>query len=194
MRDFKNRCPWCLGDPLYIKYHDEEWGVPVYDDHKLFEFLILESFQAGLSWLTILKKRENFRKAFAGFDAKRVAKFDEQKIRQLIQNEGIIRNESKIRAAVNNARLFLQICDEYGSFAEYVWSFTGHKTIMNSIRSHKDMPVTSAESDAMSRDMIRRGFKYRGSVICYAFMQAVGMVNDHYDTCFRKRALTLKSR
>ncbi|MCW5907792.1 MAG: DNA-3-methyladenine glycosylase I [Chitinophagales bacterium] len=185
--DGKTRCAWCLSDPIYIKYHDVEWGKPIHDDRLLFEFLILESFQAGLSWLTILRKRENFRKAFAGFDAKKVAMFDERKYEQLMQDAGIIRNQLKIRAAINNAQRFLEIQKEFGSFDKYVWSFTGGKPIVNSRKTLKDLPAKTEISDAMSKDMGKRGFKFRGSTICYAFMQAVGMVDDHVDDCWRKK-------
>lgn len=185
----KIRCGWSekANDPLYIKYHDEEWGRPVHDDNKLFEFLILESFQAGLSWLTVLRKRENFRKAFAGFDPIKVSKFNKAKIEKLLQDEGIIRNRLKVEAAVNNAKRFLEIQKEFGSFDKYVWQFTKGKTIIN---RHKDMSTIQAKteiSDAMSGDMGKRGFKFRGSTICYAFMQAVGIVDDHVDDCWRKR-------
>jgi DNA-3-methyladenine glycosylase I len=184
--DGKTRCGWCLSDPVYVKYHDEEWGKPVHDDKVLFEFLILESFQAGLSWLTILKKRENFRKAFSGFDAKKVAKYDEKKYEALMQDAGIIRNRLKIRAAINNAQRFLEIQKEFGSFDKYVWSFVGGKPKINSIKTLRDIQPRTDISDAMSKDMSKRGFKFRGSTICYAFMQAVGMVNDHLDTCWKK--------
>lgn len=181
------RCDWCLKDELYMKYHDEEWGIPVHDDKILFEFLILESFQAGLSWHTVLKKRENFRKAFARFEVKKVAKFTEQHVEQLMQNEGIIRNRLKILAAINNAQRFIEIQKEFGSFDKYVWQFVEGKPIINHPKTLKDIPATSKESDAMSKDMGKRGFKFRGSTICYAFMQAVGMVNDHLVDChFRK--------
>jgi DNA-3-methyladenine glycosylase I len=179
------RCSWCEKDPLYIEYHDTEWGVPVHDDKKLFEFLILESFQAGLSWLTILRKRENFKKAFAGFDPRKVAKFDEKKVRELLQDTGIIRNQLKIRAAINNAQRFLEVQKEFGSFAQYIWGFVGGKPIVNKRRLLKEIPATSEVSDRMSKDMGKRGFKFRGSTICYAFMQAVGMVNDHVVECFK---------
>ena len=182
----KNRCPWCGTEPIYVKYHDEEWGKPVHDDTLLFEFLVLESFQAGLSWLTILKKRENFKRAFANFDAKKVAKFDEKKYEALMQDAGIIRNQLKIRAAINNAQRFLEIQKEFGSFDKYVWSFVGDKPQINSLKTLRDIQPKSAISDAMSKDMGKRGFKFRGSTICYAFMQAVGMVDDHLDTCWRK--------
>jgi DNA-3-methyladenine glycosylase I len=191
--DGKVRCGWCLGDPLYVKYHDEEWGTPVNDDKVLFEFLVLESFQAGLSWLTILKKRENFRKAFAGFDVKKVSKYDEQKYEALMQDAGIIRNQLKIRAAINNAQRFIEIQKEFGSFSNYVWSFadkteTGKpKPIFNKRNSLREVPPKTDVSDAMSKDMGKRGFKFRGSTICYAFMQAVGIVNDHLDDCWKKK-------
>lgn len=185
--DGKPRCGWCLSDPLYVHYHDNEWGRPVYDDTLLFEFLVLESFQAGLSWLTVLKKRENFRKAFAGFDARKVARFQPSKAERLMQDAGIIRNRLKIEAAINNARCFLAIQKEFGSFSRYVWSFMPQqKPLVNHPKTLKDLPATSAISDAMSKDMGQRGFKFRGSTICYAFMQAVGMVNDHLDSCWCK--------
>jgi DNA-3-methyladenine glycosylase I len=178
------RCPWPSDNELYIEYHDKEWGRPVYDDNILFEFLILESFQAGLSWLIVLKKRENFRKAFAKFDAKKVSKFDSATVEKLMNNEGIIRNRLKIEAAVNNAARFLEIQKEFGSFSKYVWSFTNGKPIINKRKNLKEMPAKTEISDAMSKDMGKRGFKFRGSTICYAFMQAVGMVNDHLVDCF----------
>ncbi len=184
--DGKVRCAWSLGDPLYVKYHDEEWGQPMHDDKVLFEFLVLESFQAGLSWLTILKKRENFRKAFAGFDVKKVAKFDQKKFDTLMQDAGIVRNRLKIEAAINNAQRFMEIQKEFGSFDKYVWSFVGGKPLKNSLKSTRDIQPKTAISDAMSKDMGKRGFKFRGSTICYAFMQAVGMVNDHVDDCWKK--------
>jgi DNA-3-methyladenine glycosylase I len=184
--DGKVRCGWSLGDPLYVKYHDEEWGQPVHDDKLLFEFLVLESFQAGLSWLTILKKRENFRKAFANFDVKKVAKFDQKKFDALMQDAGIVRNRLKIEAAINNAQRFMEIQKEFGSFDKYVWSFVGGKPLKNSLKSTREIQAKTAISDAMSKDMGKRGFKFRGSTICYAFMQAVGMVNDHIDDCWKK--------
>lgn len=187
----KTRCAWCVGNELYEKYHDEEWGTPVHDDKKLFEFLILESFQAGLSWLTVLKKRENFRKAFAGFDVQKVANFNAAKMEMLIQDAGIIRNKLKIEAAVNNAKKFIEIQKEFGSFDAYVWSFTNFKTIVNYPKTVKEIPAKTALSDAMSKDMGKRGFKFRGSTICYAFMQAVGMVNDHTTDCWRKNKSTM---
>lgn len=177
------RCPWPGEDALMIKYHDEEWGKPLHDDNKLFEFLILESFQAGLSWRTVLHKRENFRKAFAKFDAKKVSKFDRKKFNSLMKDAGIIRNRLKIEAAINNAKCFLSIQKEFGSFDKYVWSFVNHKPVINKPKSLKDLPAKTKISDAMSEDMGRRGFKFRGSTICYAFMQAVGMVDDHLVGC-----------
>lgn len=187
MKDTKTRCAWCLKEPIYIQYHDEEWGTPVHDDRLLFEFLILESFQAGLSWLTVLKKRENFRKAFADFDAKKVAKFDAAKAEKLMQDAGIIRNRLKIEAAINNAKRFLEIQKEFGSFDAYIWSFTGGKALINHRKSLSEIPAKTDISDAMSKDMGKRGFKFRGSTICYAFMQAVGIVDDHVEDCWRKK-------
>lgn len=182
-----NRCPWPGNDALMIKYHDEEWGKPLHDDNKLFEFLILESFQAGLSWRTVLHKRENFRKAFSKFDAKKVSKFDKQKVNSLLKDAGIIRNRLKIEAAINNAKCFLQIQNEFGSFSKYVWGFVDHKPIINKPKSLKELPAKTKISDTMSEDMGRRGFKFRGSTICYAFMQAIGMVDDHIAGCDCKR-------
>jgi len=186
-RNNKNRCPWVSSDPIYIEYHDKEWGKPVHDDRLLFEFLILESFQAGLSWLTVLKKRENFRKAFSNFEAEKIAKFTPAKVEKLMQDAGIIRNRLKIEAAINNAKLYLKIQKEFGSFDKYVWSFVNGKTVVNKFKSLKDYPAKTALSDAMSEDMGKRGFKFRGSTICYAFMQAVGMVNDHTTDCFCRK-------
>lgn len=183
----KNRCPWCLKEPIYVEYHDKEWGKPIHDDRLLFEFLILESFQAGLSWLTVLKKRENFRKAFANFDARKVVRFDKNKIEKLMSDAGIIRNRLKIEAAINNAGCFLAIQKEFGSFDKYVWSFTGGKSIINSRKSLKDIPPFTPLSDSMSKDMGKRGFKFRGTTICYAFMQATGIVDDHINGCREKR-------
>jgi DNA-3-methyladenine glycosylase I len=177
------RCPWPGEDPLMIEYHDKEWGKPVHDDRLLFEFLILESFQAGLSWRTVLHKRENFRKAFANFDAKKVSKCDKKKFNSLMKDAGIIRNRLKIEAAINNANRYLQIQKEFGTFDKYVWSFTGGKTIVNKPKTLKDLPAKTNISDAMSEDMGKRGFKFRGSTICYAFMQAVGIVDDHLVGC-----------
>jgi DNA-3-methyladenine glycosylase I len=178
------RCAWASGE-LMIRYHDEEWGVPVHDDRALFEFLILEGAQAGLSWSTILNKRENYRRAFGGFHAKRIAEYDRNKVRALLQDSGIVRNRLKINAAVENAKAFLRVQEEFGSFDKYIWQFVGGKPRVNAPRSFKQVPARTAESDAMSKDLKRRGFKFVGSTICYAFMQAVGMVNDHVVTCFR---------
>lgn len=183
----KKRCAWCGIDPLYVRYHDEEWGAPVRDDRKLFEFLVLESFQAGLSWFIILKKRENFRKAFANFDPKKVAAFTTRDVQRLMLDTGIVRNRMKIEAAINNAKRFLEIKKEYKTFAAYVWSFTGDKQVDGRKKTMKEYVAKNELSDAMSRDMGKRGFKFRGSTICYAFMQAVGMVNDHIADCFRYR-------
>lgn len=179
------RCGWVSADPLYIAYHDTEWGVPVYDDRKLFEFLVLEGAQAGLSWLTVLKKRENYRNAFSGFDPAKVASFSEEKIQSLLNDAGIIRNQLKVRSAVTNAAAFLKVQEEFGSFAEYSWRFTGGKPIKNSFKSLKEVPAQTPESDAFSKDLKKRGFKFVGSTIIYAHMQAVGMVNDHIVDCFR---------
>ncbi|MDE2232167.1 MAG: DNA-3-methyladenine glycosylase I [Candidatus Omnitrophica bacterium] len=179
----KKRCGWCAGDPLYIDYHDKEWGRPVHDDRLLFEFLVLEGAQAGLSWLTVLKKRENYRKAFDRFDPAEVARYDDKKVRQLLDNEGIIRNRLKIASAIANARAFLAVQKEFGSFDKYVWRFVSGRPRKNRITDIKKLPATSPESDAMSKDLKKRGFNFVGSTICYAFMQAVGMVNDHVTGC-----------
>ena len=183
------RCEWCGADPLYVKYHDEEWGVPVHDDTKHFEMIILDGAQAGLSWLTVLRKRENYRKAFDKFSPKKVAKYDEKKIEELLNNPGIIRNKLKVRSAVTNAQAFLKVQKEFGSFDEYIWQFVGGKPIINKWKSLKYLPATSKESDAMSKDLKKRGFKFVGSTICYAYMQAAGMVNDHVVSCFRYKKL-----
>jgi len=175
-----------MKDELYMEYHDKEWGTPLHDDKKLFEFLVLESFQAGLSWYTVLKKRDNFRKAFANFDANKIAKFDQKKVESLMQDAGIIRNRLKIEAAINNAKFFLQIKKEFGSFDKYIWGFVEGKPIVNKRKGMSDVPAKTPLSDAMSKDMGKRGFKFRGSTICYAFMQAVGMVDDHTNDCWRK--------
>jgi DNA-3-methyladenine glycosylase I len=182
----KNRCKWCVGMDIYEKYHDEEWGVPVYDDQKLFEFLILETFQAGLSWITILKKRENFRLAFDHFDYLKVALYTEDKMQELMQNAGIIRNQLKIRAAVTNANSFIKIQEEFGSFSNYIWAFTDNKPIVNTPNSLKEVPATSAISDKLSKDLKKRGFKFVGSTVIYAHMQATGMVNDHVADCWKR--------
>ena len=182
----KNRCRWCLGIEIYEKYHDEEWGVPVYDDQKLFEFLLLETFQAGLSWITILKKRENFRLAFDHFDYLKVALYTEDKIQELMQNSGIIRNQLKIRSAVTNALSFIKIQEEFGSFSNYIWAFSDNKTIVNRPSSLKEVPATSAVSDKISKDLKKRGFKFVGSTVVYAHMQATGMVDDHVAYCWKR--------
>jgi DNA-3-methyladenine glycosylase I len=182
----KNRCNWCVGIDLYEKYHDEEWGVPVYDDQKLFEFLLLETFQAGLSWITILKKRENFRVAFDHFDYLKVALYTEDKIQELMQNAGIIRNQLKIRAAVTNANSFIKIQEEFGSFSNYIWAFSDNKTIVNRPSSLKEVPATSDVSDKISKDLKKRGFKFVGSTVVYAHMQATGMVDDHVADCWKR--------
>ena len=179
------RCAWVTGDPLYIRYHDREWGVPVHDDRKLFEFLLLEGAQAGLSWITILKRREGYRKAFAGFDPEKVARFTQENIDRRLQDPGIIRNRLKVNAAVTNARAFLQIQEEFGSFDAYAWRFVDGKQKVNAHARADKIPATSAESDAFSRDLKQRGFKFTGSTIIYAHMQATGMVNDHLISCFR---------
>ena len=181
----KNRCTWAGHDPLYVEYHDQEWGVPVFDDKKLFECLVLESAQAGLSWITILRKRENYRKAFSNFNASYIARYDRQKIDELLTNPGIIRNRMKIEATVNNAKAFLAVCKEFGSFTEYSWQFVGGKPIQNKWTSVKELPVKTEISDVFSKDLKKRGFKFIGSTIVYAHMQAVGMVNDHTVDCFR---------
>jgi DNA-3-methyladenine glycosylase I len=181
------RCPWSTTDPLYISYHDEEWGVPVHDDQKLFEFLVLEGAQAGLSWITILRKREAYRKAFDNFDVKKVAKYDKRRIARLLTNEGIVRNRLKIESAVHNARRFMEVQKEFGSFDAYMWQFVGGKPIVNHWKTLKEIPCKSVESDAMSKDLKARGFKFVGTVICYAHMQAVGMINDHIVDCFRHK-------
>ncbi|SKB72285.1 DNA-3-methyladenine glycosylase I [Daejeonella lutea] len=181
------RCGWCGTDPLYVKYHDEEWGKPVYDDKTMFEFLILESAQAGLSWITVLRKRENYRQSFAGFDVKKVAKFTDADVERLMQDSGIIRNRQKIEAAINNARLFLEIQKEFGSFSDFIWGYLpGKKPIINSMKDYKNAPARTELSDKISADMKKKGFKFFGTTICYAHMQATGMVNDHIDGCIAK--------
>lgn len=182
----KIRCGWCGQDPLYVKYHDEEWGVPVKDDRKLFEFLTLETFQAGLSWITVLRKRENFRKAFDKFDYEKVAKYKDDKIAELMEDAGIIRNGAKIKAAVTNAQAFMQVQKEFGSFSAYIWKFVDGKPIINPMPDHKNVPAATPLSDEISKDLKKRGFKFVGSTVVYAHMQATGMVDDHLDACFRK--------
>ena len=184
--DDLSRCDWALkGEPDYVAYHDHEWGVPVHDDRRHFEFLILEGAQAGLSWATILRKRDGYRKAFAGFDPVKVARFTERKLEKLLQDPSIVRNRAKVRAAVVNARAFLAIKEELGSFDDYVWSFVGGRPIQNRWRRYSQVPATTKESDALSKDLKRRGFQFVGSTVIYAHMQATGLVNDHLTTCFR---------
>jgi DNA-3-methyladenine glycosylase I len=186
----RRRCSWrgMLDDPLYLAYHDTEWGVPVHDERRWFEFLILEGAQAGLSWATILHKREHYRKAFAGFDPEKVARFGARDVARLLKNPGIVRNRLKITAATANARAFLAVQQEFGSFDQYIWQFVGGKTLRNRWRRHSQVPARTGISDAMSKDLKKRGFKFVGSTICYAFMQATGLVNDHVTTCFRHAA------
>jgi len=181
----KKRCGWCLGDPLYEAYHDKEWGIPIYDDDKLFEFLILETFQAGLSWITILRKRENFRKAFDHFNYKKIANYNQEKIESLLDDAGIIRNKLKINATITNAKAFMEIQKEFGSFSKYIWGFVDGKPIKNKLENHKNAPATTPLSDTISKDLKQRGFKFVGSTVIYAHMQATGMVNDHVTECFR---------
>ncbi len=183
------RCEWSVSDPLYIQYHDEEWGVPLHDEQKLFEFLILEGMQAGLSWLTILKKRENFRKAFDNFNVNHVARYDERKIEALMQDAGIIRNRQKILATIDNARAFLKVQDEFGSFDKYIWGFVNGKPIRNEWTTLQEIPAKTPLSETLSKDLIKRGFRFVGPTIVYAYMQATGMVNDHLVACFRHRAV-----
>lgn len=185
----KHRCGWCVGDPLYEAYHDEEWGVPVMDDATLFEFLILETFQAGLSWITVLKKRENFRKAFDNFDYQRIANYTQDKIDDLLQDAGIIRNKLKVKATVTNAQAFIKIQKEFGSFSSYIWGFINGQPIKNSWQHYKDAPANTALSDTISKDLKKRGFKFVGTTVVYAHMQATGMVNDHEVNCFRYEAV-----
>lgn len=188
----KKSCSWPSNNPLMIEYHDKEWGVQLHDDKKLFEFMILDAFQAGLSWNTIINKRDNFRKAFDNFDPVKVSKYNQKKIDKLLNDAGIIRNKLKVHAAVTNAKKFLEVQKEFGTFDKYIWQFTGGKQKVNGLKTLKDMPAKSAESDAMSKDLIKRGFKFVGSTICYAFMQAAGMVNDHVTECFRYKQVQRK--
>lgn len=185
----KKRCFWCGQDPLYVEYHDQEWGVPVHDDRRLFEFLILEGAQAGLSWITILRKRDHYRKVFDDFDPVCIAAYDDQKLKALLSDPGIVRNRLKVSATRDNAVAFLRVQKESGTFDRYIWSFVGGRTIQNSWKDIKQLPVSTSESEAMSRDLKKRGFRFVGPTICYAFMQAVGMVNDHTAGCFRHAAL-----
>ncbi len=181
----KKSCTWPGTDEKMIKYHDEEWGTPIHDDKKHFEFLVLDCFQAGLSWKTILHRRENFRKAFANFDVKKVAKFDQKTVEKLLKDEGIIRNRLKVEGTVKNAKAFIEVQEEFGSFDKYIWQFTGDKTIVNKRKQSKEIPPNSKESDAMSKALKKRGFTFVGTTICYAYMQAAGMVNDHLVSCAR---------
>ncbi|GAB4158833.1 MAG: DNA-3-methyladenine glycosylase I [Winogradskyella sp.] len=181
----KPRCGWCVGDPLYEAYHDKEWGVPVYDDKTLFEFLILETFQAGLSWITILRKRDNFREAFDHFNYKKISKYNQDKIEALLQNEGIIRNKLKVNATVTNAQAFMKIQDEFGTFSKYIWGFVDAKPIKNSLENYRNAPASTELSSKISKDLKKRGFKFVGPTVVYAHMQATGMVNDHEVSCFR---------
>jgi DNA-3-methyladenine glycosylase I len=185
MMETKTRCGWCLSSDLYKEYHDNEWGTPVYDDATLFEFLILETFQAGLSWITILSKRENFRKAFDQFNYKKIAQYNDDKILDLLQDTGIIRNKLKVYSAVTNAQAFIKIQEEFGSFSKYIWNFTGGKPIINNPKTLKEVPSTTPLSDVISKDLKKRGFKFVGSTVIYANMQATGMVNDHLENCWK---------
>ncbi|CAM2811678.1 DNA-3-methyladenine glycosylase I [Flavobacterium frigoris] len=182
----KSRCGWCQSSALYKEYHDQEWGTPVYDDATLFEFLILETFQAGLSWITILNKRENFRKAFDQFNYKKIAQYNDDKILDLLQDAGIIRNKLKVYSAVTNAQAFIKIQEEFGSFSKYIWNFTDGKTIINNPKTLKDVPATTPLSDVISKDLKKRSFKFVGSTVIYALMQATGMVDDHVENCWKK--------
>lgn len=190
MENKKNRCPWCEGNPLYQKYHDLEWGVPLYDDLKLFEFLILEIFQSGLSWITVLRKRENFRSAFDQFDYEKIACYRDEKINALLDNEGIIRNKQKIKATVNNAQRFIAIRQNYGSFSRYIWEFIGGKPLHNNFNSLEEIPSKTSLSDTISKDLKQKGFQLVGPVVVYALMQATGMVNDHLVNCYRYQELS----
>jgi DNA-3-methyladenine glycosylase I len=183
------RCAWSGDDPLMVAYHDKEWGVPVHDDRVLFEFLILEGAQAGLSWRTILNKRENYRAALSGFDAEKIARYGARDVKRLLDNPGIVRNRLKVAAAIQNAKSFLKVRKEFGSFDAYVWRFVDGKPLVHKIRTMKDIPAVTPEAETMSKDLLKRGFKFVGPTICYAFMQAVGMVNDHEIACFRCRSL-----
>jgi DNA-3-methyladenine glycosylase I len=192
MKNDQQTCSWPTGDPLLIKYHDREWGVPLHNDRKLFEFLVLEGFQAGLSWLTVLRKRANFRKAFDSFDFNKVARYDKRKINSLLKDSGIIRNKLKIEGAVANAKAFIEVRREFGTFDKYIWSFTGGKPLNNEFRSLKELPARTALSDLISKDLKKRGFKFVGSTIVYAHMQATGMVNDHIRDCYRYKEIIEK--
>ncbi len=185
----KRRCPWSTTDPLYIKYHDSEWGKPLHNDRKLFEMLVLEGMQAGLSWITILRKRKSFREAFDNFDPKKIVKYSDKKINRLLQNENIIRNRLKIESAIKNAKAFLEVQKEFGSFDKYIWQFVGGKPIVNEHKTLKTIPAKTKESEVMSKDLLKRGFRFVGPTICYAHMQSTGMVNDHIVDCFRYKEI-----
>ena len=188
----KKRCPWCLSDPLYVAYHDREWGVPVHDDRRWFEFLVLEGAQAGLNWLLVLKKRENYRKAYEGFDFNKVARYDEKKVAELLSDPGLIRNRAKIAASITNARAFLMVREEFGTFDRFIWEFTGGRPLHNRWKADSQIPAHTKLSDALSDDLRRRGFKFVGPTIIYAHMQATGMVNDHLVGCFRHKEINQK--
>ena len=188
------RCSWCGQDELYCRYHDEEWGVPVYDDRKHFEFMVLESAQAGLSWLTILRKREAYRTAYAGFDPQVVADYGEAQIKELLENPGIVRNERKIRASLNNARRFLEVQEAFGSFSDYLWAFVGHRPVVNAWQQEREIPAQTALSVAISKDLKQRGFQFLGPIIIYSHLQATGLVNDHVVDCFRYRELVNREK
>lgn len=188
MSGTKTRCGWCSDDPVYIDYHDKEWGRPVHDDRLLFEFLVLEGAQAGLSWITVLKKRPRYRELFDNFDPLKVSRYDAKKVTALLKDPGIIRNRLKVNSAVRNAKAFLAVQKEFGSFDKYIWSFVGHKPIRNDFTHHKQLPPRTEISDALSKDLKKRGFNFVGSTICYALMQAIGMVNDHTLDCFCRKA------
>lgn len=184
-KDNQSKCEWCLGDPLYESYHDNEWGVPCFNDQTLFEFLVLESAQAGLSWITILRKRENYRQVFDNFDVETIAQFDQKKVDQLLQNPGIIRNKLKIHSTISNAKLYLTLQQQHGSFANYLWAFVDGKPIQNKWVNFSEVPAFTPLAETISKDMKKKGFKFFGKTICYAYMQAIGMVNDHTTSCFR---------
>ncbi|MBK8138932.1 MAG: DNA-3-methyladenine glycosylase I [Chloroflexi bacterium] len=189
MTDDKIRCPWCVGDPLYEKYHDEEWGTECHDDRRWFEKIVLEGAQAGLSWITVLRKREAYRAAFDKFDVHKVARYDDAKIEALLLNAGLIRNRLKMRAAVKNANAFIRIQEEFGSFDAYIWRFTGEKPIVNAFTEMREIPAVTPEAEAMSKDLKKRGFTFVGPTICYAMMQSCGMVDDHLESCWRRAGI-----
>jgi len=190
----KKRCEWAGSDPLYVAYHDQEWGVPLHEDRRLFEMLVLEGAQAGLAWITILRKRENYRRAFDGFDPRKIARYTDRRLEKLLGNDGIVRNRLKVAAARTNAKAFLAVQEEFGSFDRYIWQFVVGGPLQNRRRELKDLPATTPDSDAMSKDLKKRGFTFVGSTICYAFMQSVGIVNDHVTSCFRYQELKTAAR